>query len=202
MLTNLSEWSKLTYRRLRGCWLARGCLVVLTYWPRFGTGVPPFDYGDERVFAFIHRNCLFTLFRCFHSLQHLTDGGIEAKVCRSVQFERKVLQHVKAKLSLYLTIGYRADIGMAVKRKIPSPQGLSTRTSWLIASSFTDCIKILTSLLTELSPSWGAVNCAAPQESPQHFMEPEGSIPCSQEPSTGPYPEPYQSNPLHPIRSH
>jgi hypothetical protein len=30
-------------------------------------------------------------------------------------------------------------------------------------------------------------------------MEPEGSIPCSQEPSTGPYPEPYQSNPLHPI---
>jgi hypothetical protein len=29
-------------------------------------------------------------------------------------------------------------------------------------------------------------------------MEPEGSIPCSQEPSTGPYSEPYQSNPLHP----
>jgi hypothetical protein len=32
-------------------------------------------------------------------------------------------------------------------------------------------------------------------------MEPEGSIPSSQEPSTGPYPEPYQSNPLHPILS-
>jgi hypothetical protein len=35
----------------------------------------------------------------------------------------------------------------------------------------------------------------------QHFMEPEGSIPYSQEPSTGPYPEPYQSNPHHPILS-
>jgi hypothetical protein len=28
----------------------------------------------------------------------------------------------------------------------------------------------------------------------QHFMEPEGSLSCSQEPSTGPYPEPDQSN--------
>jgi hypothetical protein len=32
-------------------------------------------------------------------------------------------------------------------------------------------------------------------------MEPEGSLPCSQEPSTGPYTEPDQSNPYHPILS-
>jgi hypothetical protein len=28
-------------------------------------------------------------------------------------------------------------------------------------------------------------------------MEPEGSLPCSQDPSTGPYPEPDQYNPYH-----
>jgi hypothetical protein len=35
----------------------------------------------------------------------------------------------------------------------------------------------------------------------QHFMEPGGSLACSQHPSTGPYPEPDQSNPYHPILS-
>jgi hypothetical protein len=41
-----------------------------------------------------------------------------------------------------------------------------------------------------LSPSWEAANCAAIQKIPSNFKEPEGSSPCSQEPSTGPYPEP------------
>jgi hypothetical protein len=32
-------------------------------------------------------------------------------------------------------------------------------------------------------------------------MEPEGSLPCPQEPSTGPYPKPDQSKLYHPILS-
>jgi hypothetical protein len=32
-------------------------------------------------------------------------------------------------------------------------------------------------------------------------MQPEGSLPCPQEPSTGPYPEPDRSNSYHPILS-
>jgi hypothetical protein len=38
-----------------------------------------------------------------------------------------------------------------------------------------------------------------PLKSFQHFMEPEGLIPCSKEHSTGPYPEKIQSTPSHSI---
>jgi hypothetical protein len=53
----------------------------------------------------------------------------------------------------------------------------------------------------ELIPSGEAASCAATQEFPQNFMEPEGSLSFSQEPSIGPYPEPDQSSPYHPILS-
>jgi hypothetical protein len=43
----------------------------------------------------------------------------------------------------------------------------------------TIAININTYLLTELSPSWEAANCAATQELPSIFKESEGSSPCS-----------------------
>jgi hypothetical protein len=49
----------------------------------------------------------------------------------------------------------------------------------------------------ELSSSWEAASCAAIKNFPT-FMESEGSLPCSQEPSTGPYPESDQSSSYHP----
>jgi hypothetical protein len=72
-------------------------------------------------------------------------------------------------------------------------------------SVFDSCEKrsvcIHTYLRTELSPSWEAANCAAIQNIPSNFKEPEGSSPCSEEPSTDPYPEPVRSSPYHPTVS-
>jgi hypothetical protein len=36
-----------------------------------------------------------------------------------------------------------------------------------------------------------------PSRTSQNFMEPEGSMPCSEEPSTSPYREPYPSNQIY-----
>jgi hypothetical protein len=48
---------------------------------------------------------------------------------------------------------------------------------------------------TEQSPSWEADSHSASQQNSRPFMEPEGSLQCSQQPATGPYPEPDASNP-------
>jgi hypothetical protein len=45
----------------------------------------------------------------------------------------------------------------------------------------------------------GAASCAAIQDLPTHLMEPGSSLPCSQHPFTGFYPESDQSSPHHPI---
>jgi hypothetical protein len=44
----------------------------------------------------------------------------------------------------------------------------------------------------ELSPS-SKFNIGSATHIPQHFMEPKGSLPCSQKPATGLYFEPYES---------
>jgi hypothetical protein len=50
-------------------------------------------------------------------------------------------------------------------------------------------------------PFLGSRQLCSYSKTSQHFMEPEGSLSCSQEPSTGPYPEPDRSSPYHPILS-
>jgi hypothetical protein len=60
-----------------------------------------------------------------------------------------------------------------------------------------DLCCLLIYLLTELSSR----QLRSHSRISQHFIEHKGSIPSSQEHSTGPYPEPYQSNPHHPIIS-
>jgi hypothetical protein len=59
----------------------------------------------------------------------------------------------------------------------------------------------ITQSLMELRPSWEAANSAAIEGLPSILWNPKGSLACSQEPSTGPYPEPDKSNPYHPILS-
>jgi hypothetical protein len=44
---------------------------------------------------------------------------------------------------------------------------------------------------------WKADCHSAYQENPAFYMEPEGSTLCSQNPTTGPYPEPAESSSLH-----
>jgi hypothetical protein len=49
----------------------------------------------------------------------------------------------------------------------------------------------------ELSPSWEDAGCAATEDFPNILWNPEGSLPFSQQPSTGSYPEPDQSTPIY-----
>jgi hypothetical protein len=78
--------------------------------------------------------------------------------------------------------------------------GSGLATDWSVVQGVVTTVYRIT-YLTELSPSWEAANCAAIQEILNNFMKPGGSLPCSQEPSTGPYPEPGRSSPYHRILS-
>jgi hypothetical protein len=64
----------------------------------------------------------------------------------------------------------------------------------VLLSLFTSLTKYL-----ELSPTWKATSHSATQEFLIILWDPEGSLTCSQEPSTDPYPEPDESSPYETI---
>jgi hypothetical protein len=57
--------------------------------------------------------------------------------------------------------------------------------------------KLTHSLIHGAKPFLRSCQLCSYSRTSQHFMEPEGTLPCSQEPSTGPYSDPDQSNPYH-----
>jgi hypothetical protein len=63
------------------------------------------------------------------------------------------------------------------------------------------CIIILYYITHGAEPFLRSCHLCSHSSTSQGFMEPEGSLPCSQEPFTGPYPQPDKSNPHHPILS-
>jgi hypothetical protein len=59
------------------------------------------------------------------------------------------------------------------------------------------CVCVCVCVCMELSTIREAISCEASQEISQHVMEPESSLLCSQDLSTGPYSEPDKSSPYH-----
>jgi hypothetical protein len=99
--------------------------------------------------------------------------------------------------------GHCGDYGQSVEetrfissRRTPE-SGMTTDLSILSHNEKYHQLTQLTDFM-KLSPSWETASWAGTQKFPQYFMEPEGSLPCSQDPSTGPYPEPDRSSPYHP----
>jgi hypothetical protein len=100
---------------------------------------------------------------------------------------RKPKQPSENSWSLRLKNQYSSEVFFSWLKLINFTQKCLPFTDWLTSRS---CELFLRS---HQSRSFSRIS--------QRFMEPEGSIPCSQEPSTAPYREPDQSSPYHPILS-
>jgi hypothetical protein len=67
--------------------------------------------------------------------------------------------------------------------------------------NYESCHKISYLLTYGTEPFLRSCELCSHSGTSQHFKKPEGSLPCSQVPSTGPYPEPDLSSPCHLILS-
>jgi hypothetical protein len=67
--------------------------------------------------------------------------------------------------------------------------------------TFTNYDSLIHSLTHEAEPFLRSCQLCSYSRTSKNFMEPEGTLPCSQQPFTGPYSEPDQFNQYHPILS-
>jgi hypothetical protein len=77
----------------------------------------------------------------------------------------------------------------------------SKKTYWTYKRVLNFCPKTFSYLFHGAEPFLRSRQLCTYTSASQHFMKFEGSLPCSQEPSTGPYPEPDQFSPYHSILS-
>jgi hypothetical protein len=81
------------------------------------------------------------------------------------------------------------------------PEGFDEFCSYFLATELMWSFRWTSHSLTDLSPSRRSRQLCGYSGISKNIIEPEVSLPCSQEPSTGPYHEPHLSNPYHPILS-